>query len=161
MRHGESLNNELQKLNQELYLEKRTYDPDLSQRGADNTVIFGNKLRELGVEISHIYTSPFIRSLHSAKLLKKAYGNEGMPIKLMVSLFEKGGCQMRGQCYPGLSIQQARQIVPELEIDEKNEILIDENGWYKKPQIETTEECIARGKEVIRSFKEVYKSNPH
>jgi hypothetical protein len=38
---------------------------------------------------------------------------------------------MKGKCYPGLKKSEAMEILPYLKIDEKNQLLIDEEGWWK------------------------------
>ncbi len=43
-------------------------------------------------------------------------------------------------------------IIPETEP-------INEKGWYHESQVEDINKCIARCKDLVRDFKELYKSN--
>ena len=51
---------------------------------------------------------------------------------------------------------EAEEIVPGIVIDEVNEKLIDEEGWFKLGRLETGEESLARVKEVVKTLKEKY-----
>jgi broad specificity phosphatase PhoE len=46
MRHGESQNNALRSESQELYQQERTCDPELSEKGVNDTISFGKMLRD-------------------------------------------------------------------------------------------------------------------
>lgn len=117
----------------------------------------GKTFKELGIKIDGVFSSAFKRALRSASYFREGYSEESLPIKLMVKLHEKGGCQIKGQCKPGLNREQALQYVPDLQITDDQ--AIDEVGWWKNETVETTEQCIARIKELMKDFKELYKSN--
>lgn len=52
---------------------------------------------------------------------------------------------------------KALEILPDLIIDENQ--TFDEEGWWKSSSVETTQQCVERVKEVIKEFKELYRSN--
>lgn len=54
----------------------------------------------------------------------------------MTKLHEKGGCHAKGVIYPGLSISQVRDIIPDITVHTKNEILASaSNGEeHKQPE---------------------------
>jgi hypothetical protein len=58
----------------------------------------------------------------------------------MVKLHEKGGCYLLGESRPGLSKEQVEELVPGIIIPEG--AAIDEGGWWKAKQIETTDQCV-------------------
>lgn len=67
---------------------------------------------------------------------------------------------MQGKTHPGLNRKEVTEILPDIIIGEDQEITDDE-GWYKKETIETTEELIERVKDVVRDFKEFHRKNPN
>ena len=75
----------------------------------------------------------------------------------MIRLHEKGGCYLQGESKPGLSKEQVLTIMPDLIIPESENI--NEKGWYHHQQIEDITKCIARCKDLVRDFKELYRSN--
>lgn len=159
MRHGESTNNILSKENKQLYQQNRTVDPELSPQGIKQTTAFALKLKKLGITIDAIYSGPQKRALHSAQLLREHYGKEELPVYLQVSAHEKGGCYLDGKGYPGMSKEEVLQLVPGIIVDDKNSLLINENGWWKNELKENNEECTLRIKECIKDYKEIYKIN--
>ena len=58
----------------------------------------------------------------------------------------------------GLSKNEVIEIIPELIITEEQSKLIDETGWNRFEEVETTDGSIKRSKEVISLFKEMAKS---
>ena len=48
-------------------------------------------------------------------------------------------------------------MIPDLKISDSEPI--DDKGWWKSETIETTTQCIARIKEVLKEFKEFYKAS--
>ena len=75
----------------------------------------------------------------------------------MIRLHEKGGCYLNGEPRPGLTREQALKIMPDLIIPESE--VINEKGWYLSAEIEDINKCIARCKDLVRDFKEIYRSN--
>jgi hypothetical protein len=58
-----------------------------------------------------------------------------------------------------MNIEEVQKFVPGIKIDEKNQLLIDGNGWWKNQVAETNTESIARVKEVVKEFKEMHRTN--
>ncbi len=80
-----------------------------------------------------------------------------MPIELKVKLHEKGGCYFAGKGRPGMSKAKVQELLPDIIIPENEPI--DEHGWWKSPEIENMEQCVARVKDIVKDFKEMYKSD--
>ncbi len=58
---------------------------------------------------------------------------------------------------PGLSKQQVQDLIPEIVIADSEPI--DDSGWCKFDSVETTEQCVARIKDLLRDFKDFYREN--
>ena len=57
MRHGESENNVLNKLDKELYKQNRSEEPALSSNGEAECLILGTRLKEMDIKINHMFSS--------------------------------------------------------------------------------------------------------
>ena len=75
----------------------------------------------------------------------------------MVRLHEKGGCYIGSEARPGMSREAAQKLLPDMIIPETEPI--NEKGWYHEPHVEDINKCIARCKDLVRDFKELYRSN--
>ena len=152
MRHGESQNNVLSKISNELYQEKRSAEPEISEKGLKECEEIGTWLNINKFKIDHIYTSAHKRALLSALHVRKAYQCE-VPIELMLQIHERGGVYKGNDVFKGLSKEKVIELVPDIKIDQQAKIT--DEGWYALDHVETMPECMERAKEVIRIFKQL------
>lgn len=64
----------------------------------------------------------------TTKIIKEEF--KEIEVNLMVNLFEKYGCHDKFVPQPGLNINQVRELIPDIKIDEQNSQLINEKGWF-------------------------------
>ena len=103
MRHGESQNNVLSKIAQEVYEQYRTYEPELSELGVQESIQMGKALKNSGINIDFMLTSAHKRAILSAKCILETFPE--VPVHLMLAIHEVGGIYMREKTFPGLSIK--------------------------------------------------------
>ena len=60
-----------------------------------------------------------------------------IPCSIMTQIHEEGGVHMRGEVFPGLTQAEAIQYLPELQISQEQEKIIDDEGWFKQDHVET------------------------
>lgn len=138
IRHGQSANNAAAE-------HLRTCDPPLTPLGQQQSQATAKWLSSLGV--THIYCSPFLRSLETARPIAESIGLWPM---VRPDLFEQGGCysghelgKKRGE--PGMSRAELEERYPNWFID----ISIHEQGWWFGRQFETDEEVGSRADRVV------------
>ncbi len=138
VRHGQSANNA-----QAEHL--RVPDPGLTQIGLQQAAALATRFD--GQHITHLYCSPFLRSLETMRPLADA---KQLPVRVRGDLFELGGCysgheegKQRGE--PGMGRSQLLAGYPYWEIDE----LITDNGWWGRGY-ETLEQGSLRASRVER-----------
>ena len=102
MRHGESYNNVLSKISNELYEKDRVPEPELSQKGKNDCTLIGQWLKDNKIKIDRIYSSAHKRALQSAKLVL-AELEKTIPVHIMHQIHEVGGVYMKGKTFPGLN----------------------------------------------------------
>lgn len=88
MRHGETTNNILGMISKHDYETKRTHEPEMSEIGNKSCTLIGQKLKELGVNISRVFCAAHKRAVISASLVRKGLEQESLPIHLMVKAHE-------------------------------------------------------------------------
>ncbi len=64
---------------------------------------------------------------------------------------------MGSEARPGMSREAAQKLLPDMIIPETEPI--NEKGWYHEPHVEDNNKCIARCKDLVKDFKEIYRSN--
>ena len=79
MRHGESQNNVLAKIDDEIYESTRTAEPELSEQGVKDCRALGARLKEMGLKIDHMITSPHKRAVLSLKNVREAMDATDVP----------------------------------------------------------------------------------
>ena len=78
MRHGETINNQLAKISRELYEKERTAEPELSETGVKDCKRVGEALKQMGIKIDKMLTSPHKRAILSAKYVRETcYTTQG------------------------------------------------------------------------------------
>ena len=137
IRHGQSANNA-----QAEHL--RVPDPGLTDIGQLQAQALAEWLARQS--ISHLYCSPFLRSLETIRPLADC---TQLPVRIRSNLFELGGCYSghvpgteRGE--PGLGKLQLAASYPTWEIDQ----LIGDRGWWGR-EYETLEQGAKRAAEVV------------
>ena len=118
MRHGESYNNIQAKISKDLYYKTRQQEPPMSDIGNEACVKMGKKMKELGIKFEKIICSGHKRAILSAKFVREGLGNEEMPIELRLKCHEYRGCWMGDKTYPGLTRDQVKELVPDINIPE-------------------------------------------
>lgn len=136
VRHGQSANNA-----QEQHL--RVPDPALTEVGTQQAIALAAWLQHH--PISHLYCSPFLRSLETIRPIAEA---TQLPVRVRGDLFELGGCysgheigKQRGE--PGLGRQHLAASYPQWEID----AAIGDHGWWGR-DYETFEQGVLRAASV-------------
>lgn len=159
MRHGESQNNVLAKISAEAHRNHRTYEPELSQLGAEECRMVGAKLTEMGIRFDMMLTSAHKRAILSLKNVRETYQfSESTPCAIMTQIHEEFGVNMGGQTFPGLTRSQVLELMPELQISEEQGQILTEDGWFRLDHIETQEELTARVKLCVNMFKDMAKT---
>ena len=158
IRHGESQNNLLHRISEDLYHKHRSFEPELSEVGIDDCQNAGKAMLKAGITFDVLLTSAHKRALLSAKHILESYPE--VPVQLMLKVHEHGGVYMQGKTYPGLNMTQAKEILPQLQIpDSEAAIFGDEHsGWFKQDAPETIQESLLRVKESVRGFKQLAKN---
>ncbi len=136
IRHGQSANNAQPE-------EKRVSDPALTELGVRQASATAKRLRDEAV--THIYCSPFMRALETARPIAESVG---LPVQVRADIFEQGGCYSgylavgrRGE--PGLGKTQIRDRYPTWRLDPS----ISDAGWWGR-DYETWEEARTRAESV-------------
>ena len=83
MRHGESQNNVLAKIDDTVYRQYRQAEPELSDTGVADCRMLGAKLKEIGLKIDHMYTSAHKRAVLSLKNVREAMDAKNIPCSIM------------------------------------------------------------------------------
>jgi 2,3-bisphosphoglycerate-dependent phosphoglycerate mutase len=137
IRHGQSANNALPE-------HLRVCDPGLTELGVEQARLTAQALRE--ARLTHLYCSPFLRSLETARPLAETLG---MPVDIRSDIFENGGCysgheprKLRGE--PGMSRGELATKYPQWSLDQR----ISEHGWWGKPY-ESDTEIAQRARSVV------------
>ena len=138
MRHGETQNNLLHRISVEAYNQHRSYEPELSEDGARDSQRLGKAMSEAGFALDVILTSAHKRAILSAKHVIESYPD--IPVHLMVNIHEVEGVHMKGKCYPGLNMVQAKELLPQLQISAAEAAIFgnESDGWYKREKPETS-----------------------
>jgi len=78
-----------------------------------------------------------------------------VPIQLYLKAHEFKGINASGICYEGLNREGMTHICEDIDFNSQG---IPENGsgWFQKKTIETTEEILARAKDVLRDMRELH-----
>ena len=124
MRHGESTNNVLEDISEELYRVKRESDPYLSDVGEQECKNLGVRLTELGIRIDLMVTSAHRRSIQSLKNIRDSYTYANPECHLMMQIHEHSGIYKDGKMYSGLTTSEMREIFPNLVVP-----AIGNSGW--------------------------------
>lgn len=115
MRHGESQNNILGKISNEIYTAHRTSEPELSARGVADCCKAGQRLAEMGIKFDFMLTSAHKRAVLSLKHVRENLPDaRSIPCYIMTQIHEENGVNMAGQIYPGLSRTEILELLPEL-----------------------------------------------
>ena len=73
MRHGESQNNILAKIDRTIYQERRVYEPELSELGVSECKQLGQAVKAAGIQIDLVLTSAHKRALLSARHVLESF----------------------------------------------------------------------------------------
>lgn len=144
IRHAESENNARPE-------HERVEDPELTERGHRQARYLAAWAGEL--QIDFLLTSPFTRTLQTARYLADALRRE---VEIGDDLFERGGCY-RGW---GLEIAGGRGCNREEILNQLPTALIPDSitdaGWWNGRNPETEAEAIARARRVTARWIERY-----
>ena len=90
----------------------------MSETGNNSCVRMGQKLREMGIDISKITCSGHKRALLSAKFLREGYMENQKSDQPKIHLFEKSheerGVYEKEKTFPGLNKKQMLEIIEDL-----------------------------------------------
>ena len=91
----------------------------------------GKLLKDSGIIFDTILTSAHKRAILSAKHILESFPE--VPVHLMPQIHEVGGVYMNEKTYPGLSFDQTRELLPQLQISEEQETKFGDHhsGWFK------------------------------
>ena len=81
----------------------RHADPELSAKGAEECRMVGARLRELGIKIDLMVTSPMKRAIQSLSNVRETYGGDEVSCQVMPSIHENSGIHELGRRLPGLT----------------------------------------------------------
>ena len=93
-------------------------------------------------------------------MFREAYlegSDASLPLSRKIKSPEKGGCYIGNETRPGITREQALEMIPDMIIGEGE--AIDDEGWYKHKEIESTDQCLARIKDLLKDFKDFYRAN--
>lgn len=165
IRHAESSNNKLAlNLDYADYMQQRTADPVITELGMRQAELLGAHLAgeppddaPLGGKgsygITHLYCSPMLRTLQTAKPAVEALG---LKPKIWIDIHEHGGMFLgnprTGENFlnhPGLTRGDITRDYPDYELHEG----ISDEGWWKIGY-EELEGCYARAIRVARELRQ-------
>ncbi len=137
IRHAQSANNALPE-------HQRVCDPGLTQLGIQQALLTATALRD--TPLTHLYCSPFLRSLETARPLAEALR---LPVAIRADLFEQGGCysghesgKERGEA--GMSRGELAMKYPHWDVDQR----IGEAGWWGRAY-ESLDQTRQRAQKVV------------
>ena len=151
IRHDKSQNNILLEQSYQLYLEKRSNDPDIAEGAEGGCKKVGEYLKENNIKIDKFYSSCHLRALKTMNYIADGYGKE-IPREYFPYIFERGGIFLGDKGFPGLNKKQVNELFPKVVIPEDVDI---SKGWYTNEKKETVEECKERVKLCINKLKEM------
>ncbi|MCR9291504.1 MAG: histidine phosphatase family protein [bacterium] len=138
IRHGQSANNAQPE-------ELRVADPGLTEIGERQALATAQAL--MREPITHLYCSPFLRALETARPLAEV---SGLPVRVRSDIFEQGGCYSgylavgrRGE--PGMGRRELQERHPHWHIDPE----ISDAGWWGK-DYESWEQARTRASAVAK-----------
>ncbi len=142
IRHAQSANNSLPE-------HQRVPDPALTALGVRQATLTAQALS--GIPLTHLYCSPFLRSLETARPIAEA---TGLRVAIRSDIFEQGGCydgHQDGQEVgaPGMCCRELAERYPDWEVDER----IGPSGWWNR-DYESLEEATQRAASVARWLRE-------
>ena len=129
----------LSKISKEVYEQSRFYEPELSELGVSDSIKMGQALKKAGVCFDVMFTSAHKRAILSAKCILETFTE--VPVHLMLAIHEVGGVYMRDKTYPGLSIKQAQDLLPQLTVSDEQAAAfgLPDSGWFKSETKETVD----------------------
>ena len=155
IRHGKTVNNDLQEKSYELYIKNRSPDPDLCEGAKDECEFVGNFLKSNNIQIDKFLCSCQKRAFKTLNYIANVY-NKDIPRECNPILYEYGGIFMGNQGLPGMTEKEMKEQFPEVKLPDGVDL---SKGWYDKDHKETEEEFRNRIKEVIKMFKDMAKNN--
>ena len=162
MRHGQSQNNILSELGDEICKKYRVADPELTQLGVNECRMVGQRLSEMGIQLDMMLTSAMKRAILSLKYVREGYQNAAnTPCGILTQIHEIRGITLDGQNGPGLKRSEVLDLIPEFQISEEQGQILTEEGWFNLDHVETNEEILARAKLCIQMFKDMAKSEEY
>ena len=139
IRHAQSANNSLPE-------HQRVPDPALTDLGVKQAALTAAALR--GVPLTHLYSSPFLRSLETTRPIAEAMS---LRVAIRSDIFEQGGCysgwedgQEVGE--PGMCNRQLAERFPNWDVDPR----IGPNGWWERRAYESLEQATERAGSVAQ-----------
>lgn len=149
IRHAQSTNN----ANPE---PERIPDPPLTELGTQQAKALSTYVPN--IQPTHLLTSPFLRTLQTTQPLA---ASTGLTPHIHAQLFEQGGCYSGYQAIgkrpePGLRRKEIEEGFPGWHIDPT----IDEQGWNKLPQYESTDMARDRANHVATWLQSEFHSRP-
>ncbi len=151
IRHGQSINNVLWQTTQSRAA--YTPDPDLSELGFLQAELLAAHLASMndvpesdGHGITHLYTSPMTRAIQTALPISKS---SKLELQVWPDWFEDGGFTQRNPAgehvgLPGRDRAYFQNRFPEVCLPEH----WAENGWWQSKPRETSEQTMARARQV-------------
>ena len=138
LRHGQSANNASEE-------HLRVCDPDLTDLGRQQAAQTGEHLAAM--PITHIYCSPFLRSLETARPIAR-FHPERASVHIHPHIFEQGGCYSGYEAVgckgePGMGASELRERYPNWHVDSS----ISDTGWWGR-DYETREQAKSRADRV-------------
>ena len=165
IRHAESSNNRIAlNLDYAEYMRKRSADPTITELGMRQAELLGQHLAGEPPEdappggkgrygITHLYCSPMLRTLQTAK---PAVAALGLKPKIWIDIHEHGGMFVGNPrtgedfiSHPGLTREEIMREYPDYELHEG----ISDEGWWKMGY-EELEDCYARAIRVARQLRQ-------
>lgn len=156
IRHGQSTNNALYETNPAEVDRLRSHDPQLTEIGRQQAQAVATYLAQGNAEdpfdFTHVYVSPMIRALDTAKPIAEALG---IAPEIWVDIHEVGGLFMAdgdgSRGFPGVSRQYIQDCYPNYKIPDE----INENGWWNPAHAkESPGQFLARAVRVVLALKE-------
>jgi 2,3-bisphosphoglycerate-dependent phosphoglycerate mutase len=156
IRHGQSSNNALYGKSPEDFETLRSHDPQLTETGQQQAAaiaqFLGQPQADEPFEFSHIYVSPMIRAMDTAKPIAETLG---LKPEIWVDIHEVGGLFMANgdgsKGFPGLSRKYIQDCYPDYKIAEE----IREDGWWNANQgKESPGQFLARAVRVALAVRE-------
>lgn len=138
IRHAQSANNASP-------ASQRVADPPLTELGRAQSVYLAGHLAAL--EIDHLLTSPFRRTLQTAEYLRHATGRTPT---VDVDLHEAGGCVTGIELpdlvgCPGMTRSEILHAYPQYDVDPA----IGDQGWWRSRPYESDDQALARAARLL------------